>query len=165
MKRTFAALVATIAGLVVLLGFKTHSARLPAQPPLGAAASSPPVPQTSSPPAPATSTSPSTTTPSAAAHSAQTQTRTITGSSIGTRYGDVEVQVTFAGTQITNVVPVRLPDSNGVDQEIDQQAVPILIQETLTAQNANIQAVSGATYTSDGYIRSLQSALDKAKGA
>lgn len=73
--------------------------------------------------------------------------------------------MTFAGTQITNVVPVRLPDSNGVDQEIDQQVVPILIQETLSAQSANIQAVSGATYTSDGYIRSLQSALDKAKGA
>jgi uncharacterized protein with FMN-binding domain len=73
--------------------------------------------------------------------------------------------VTLAGTHITDVVPVRLPDSNGVDQEIDQQVVPILIQETLTAQSANIQAVSGATYTSDGYIRSLQSALDKAKGA
>ncbi len=69
----------------------------------------------------------------------------------------------FTGAQITDVVPVRLPDSNDVDLEIDQQVVPILIQETLAAQNANIQAVSGATYTSDGYIRSLQSALDKAK--
>jgi uncharacterized protein with FMN-binding domain len=69
----------------------------------------------------------------------------------------------FAGTQITSVVPIRLPDSNDVDQEIDQQAVPILIQETLAAQGANIQAVSGATYTSDGYIRSLQSALDESK--
>ena len=80
-----------------------------------------------------------------------------------TRYGDVEVQVVFTGTQITDVVPVRLPDSNGVDQQIDQQAVPILIQETLDAQSANIQSISGASYTSDGYIRSLQSALDKAK--
>jgi uncharacterized protein with FMN-binding domain len=87
----------------------------------------------------------------------------VTGSSVRTRYGNVEVQVVFTGTQITDVVPVQLPDSNGVDQQIDQQVVPILIQETLTAQNANIQAVSGATYTSDGYIRSLQSALDKAK--
>lgn len=69
----------------------------------------------------------------------------------------------FAGAQITDVVPIRLPDSNDVDQEIDQQVVPILIQETLTAQSANIQAVSGATYTSNGYIQSLQSALDKAK--
>ena len=71
--------------------------------------------------------------------------------------------MTFDGTQITNVVAVKLPDSNDVDQEIDQQAVPILIQETLTAQSANIQAISGASYTSDGYIRSLQSAIDTAK--
>jgi len=99
----------------------------------------------------------------AATPSTQTPARSVTGSSIGTRYGNVQVQVTFTGTQITDVVPLRLPDSNGVDQEIDQQAVPILIQETLAAQSANIQAVSGATYTSDGYMRSLQSALDKAK--
>lgn len=158
MKRTFAAFVATIAGLVLLLGFKTHSARQLAQPPLAATASSPPTPPTS----PAASAAP-TRKPSAAAPPAQPQTRDVTGSSISTRYGDVQVRVTFTGTQITDVIPVRLPDSNGVDQQIDQQVVPILIQETLTAQNANIQAVSGATYTSDGYVRSLQSALDKAK--
>jgi uncharacterized protein with FMN-binding domain len=158
MKRAFAALVATVAGLVLLLGFKTHSARQLVQPPLATAASSPPTPQTS-----AAQSAPSTKQPSAAAPPAKPQSRTVTGSSIGTRYGDVEVQVAFTGTQITGVVPVRLPDSNGVDQEIDQQVVPILIQETLTAQSSNIQAVSGATYTSDGYIRSLQSALDKAK--
>ncbi|HEY5049685.1 MAG TPA: FMN-binding protein [Acidothermaceae bacterium] len=168
MKRAFAAIVATVAGLVLLLGFKTHSARLSAQPPIAATASSPPAPQTSAPasapPAGAPPASgPPAKTPSAAAPSAPAQTRTVTGSSIRTRYGDVEVQVTFTGAQITDVVPVKLPDSNGVDQEIDQQVVPILIQETLTAQSANIQAVSGATYTSDGYIRSLQSALDKAK--
>ncbi len=87
----------------------------------------------------------------------------MTGTSVRTRYGDVEVRVTFQGTQITDVIAVKLPDSNDVDQEIDQQAVPILIQETLTSQSASIQAVSGATYTSDGYIRSLQSALDQAK--
>ena len=158
MKRTFAALVATVAGLVLLLGFKTHSARQLVQPPPAIAASSPPTPQTS-----AAQSAPSTKQPSAAAPPGKPQTRTVTGSSIGTRYGDVEVQVVLTGTQITDVVPVRLPDSNGVDQEIDQQVVPILIQETLTAQSSNIQAVSGATYTSDGYIRSLQSALDKAK--
>ena len=158
MKRTFAALVATVAGLVLLFGFKTHSARQLVQPPPAIAASSPPTPQTS-----AAQSAPSTKQPSAAAPPGKPQTRTVTGSSIGTRYGDVEVQVVLTGTQITDVVPVRLPDSNGVDQEIDQQVVPILIQETLTAQSSNIQAVSGATYTSDGYIRSLQSALDKAK--
>ncbi len=164
MKRAFAAIVATVTGLVLLLDFKTHSARQSAQPPLAATAPSAPAPQTSAP-ASAPPTDAPTAPPSSAkpAPAANTPTRTVNGSSIRTRYGNVEVQVVFTGTQITDVVPVRLPDSNGVDQEIDQQAVPILIQETLTAQSANIQAVSGATYTSDGYVRSLQSALDKAK--
>jgi uncharacterized protein with FMN-binding domain len=160
MKRAFAALVATVAGLVMLLGFKTHSARPSAQPPLAAPASSPPAPQTSAPASNAPAQKPSAAAPPAPV---QPQTRNVTGSSISTRYGNVQVRVTFAGTQITDVVPLRLPDSNGVDQQIDQQVVPILIQETLAAQSANIQAISGATYTSDGYVRSLQSALDKAK--
>lgn len=168
MKRTLAAIVATVAGLVLLLGFKTHSARQSLQPPLAATAPSAPAPQTSAPTIAQPTTAPSSSgppakKPSAAAPSAQQQTRAVTGSSIRTRYGNVQVQVKFTGAQITDVVPVRLPDSNDLDLQIDQQVVPILIQETLAAQNANIQAVSGATYTSDGYIQSLQSALDKAK--
>jgi uncharacterized protein with FMN-binding domain len=94
---------------------------------------------------------------------APAKSRTVTGNSVSTRYGDVEIQITITGNQISAVTPVKLPDSNGIDQEIDQQAVPFLIQETLAAQSASIDMVSGATYTSDGYIRSLQSALDKAK--
>ena len=168
MKRAFAAIVATVAGLVLLLGFKTHSARQSCAAStrrhgakracaadVGAQRAHRAHCRRSRRRPPAK--------PSAAAPAANTQTRTVTGSSIRTRYGNVQVQVNFTGTQITDVVPVRLPDSNDVDQEIDQQAVPILIQETLAAQSANIQAVSGATYTSDGYVRSLQSALDKAK--
>lgn len=166
MKRAFAALVATVAGLVMLLDFKTHPTSL-AQPAIAAPASSPPAPQSAVPasgaPPNLPSSAPTSKQPSASTRAALPPTHTVTGSSIRTRYGDVQVQVVLAGTQITDVVPVRLPDSNDVDQGIDQQAVPILIQETLAAQNANIQAVSGATYTSDGYVRSLQSALDKAK--
>lgn len=164
MKRALAAIVGTIAGLIVLLDFKTHPAGQSTQTPIAATAPSVPVPGT-----PAAASAVPSETPSASAPAAKTapapqpQKRTVTGSSVRTPYGNVEVQVVFTGTQITDVVPLRLPDSNGVDQEIDQQAVPILIQETLTAQSANIQAVSGASYTSDGYIRSLQSALDKAK--
>jgi uncharacterized protein with FMN-binding domain len=154
MKRAFAAIVATVVGLIVLLDFKTHSVRQAAQPAPGTSASNVPSPSATSAKA-APSATPS--------RSAKPQTQTVTGSTVRTRYGDVEIQVVLAGTQITSVVPIRLPDSNDVDQEIDQQAVPILIQETLAAQGANIQAVSGATYTSDGYIRSLQSALDESK--
>jgi uncharacterized protein with FMN-binding domain len=57
---------------------------------------------------------------------------------------------------------VQYPNNNGRDQEINARALPVLIQETLDAQNANIDMVSGATVTSDGYLESLQSALDKA---
>ncbi|MGH3264005.1 MAG: FMN-binding protein [Trebonia sp.] len=71
---------------------------------------------------------------------------------MATRYGDVEVQVTFDGNRLTAVTPLKLPDSNSVDQAIDQQVGPILVQESLAAQSANIDAISGAMYTSEGYI-------------
>ena len=164
MKRAFAALVGTVVGLVMLLSFKTHATAPPVAAPLSSTPPGPPTPQISSPASVAAPKSPASEQPSPTAPAPPVQpTRNVTGSSISTPYGAVQVRVAFTGTRIIDVVPVRLPDSNGVDQEIDQQAVPILIQETVSAQNANIQAVSGATYTSDGYIRSLQSALDKAK--
>jgi uncharacterized protein with FMN-binding domain len=72
------------------------------------------------------------------------------------------VQLTVAGKKITNVAVVQYPNGNGRDQEINAQALPILIQETLDQQSASIDMVSGATVTSDGYLQSLQSALDKA---
>lgn len=150
MKRSLAALVATVAGLVLLLSFKSGSARSASSSQLAAAN------PTTAPPAAAGSAAP----PTAAAPQ---QSRTVTGKSVSTRYGDVQVQITLSGTRITAVTPVKLPDSNGIDQAIDQQVVPMLVQESLTAQSANIDMISGATYTSDGYIRSLQSAIDKAK--
>ena len=61
-----------------------------------------------------------------------------------------------------NVDVVQYPDGNGRDREINDYALPILVQETLSAQSANIDMVSGATVTSDGYLQSLQSALDQA---
>jgi hypothetical protein len=120
MKRALAAIVATVAGLVLLLGFKTHSARQSLQPAVAATASSPPAPQTSAPTtaqptATPSSSGPPAKKPSAPATSAPPQTRAVTGSSIRTRYGNVQVQVKFTGAQITDVVPVRLPDSNDVD--------------------------------------------------
>ena len=87
---------------------------------------------------------------------------TVTGPSADTRWGPVQVQITVAGGSITNVAVVQYPNSNGKDQEINARALPVLIQETLTAQSAKIDMVSGATYTSDGYVTSLQSALDQA---
>ena len=66
------------------------------------------------------------------------------------------------GGKITNVTVLQQPDGNQRDAEINSQALPILIDETVKAQSANIDMVSGATVTSDGYVRSLQAALDEA---
>ena len=70
--------------------------------------------------------------------------------------------ITVAGGKITAVAVPVYPNGNGRDQEINAYALPILVQETLQAQSANIHTVSGATVTSDGYLQSLQSALDAA---
>jgi uncharacterized protein with FMN-binding domain len=86
----------------------------------------------------------------------------VTGAAADTRWGPVQVQITVADGSITDVSVVQYPTSNGKDQEINARALPILIQETLKAQSASIDMVSGATYTSDGYVTSLQSALDQA---
>ena len=87
---------------------------------------------------------------------------TVTGDVAQTRWGPVQVQLTVTSGKITDVAVVQYPNGNGRDQEINSQALPILIQETVQAQNAQIDMVSGATVTSDGYLQSLQSALDRA---
>jgi uncharacterized protein with FMN-binding domain len=74
----------------------------------------------------------------------------------------VQVELTVANGKVTKVSVLQYPNSNGKDQEINARALPILVQETLKAQSASIDMVSGATYTSNGYLTSLQSALDKA---
>jgi uncharacterized protein with FMN-binding domain len=135
MKRAAAAIVLTIAGLVTLLGFKTGR---------------PPAANLASPgntPAP----------PDVAAGT----TRTVTGHVIQTPFGAVQIRVTSHGRRITSVTAVQLPSDTGYSQLLSQTAGPQLRQEALTAQSAHIDAVSGATYTSDGYAQSLQSALDK----
>ena len=87
---------------------------------------------------------------------------TVTGTVAQTRWGPVEVRLTLAGGKITAVDVVQYPNGNGRDQEINADALPVLVQETISAQSANIDMVSGATVTSDGYVQSLQSALDQA---
>lgn len=85
-----------------------------------------------------------------------------TGQAVNTRFGPVQVQITVSGGSITDVTVPQYPDSNGRDQQINGYALPQLVSETLSAQSANIDMVSGATYTSDGYLQSLQSAIDQA---
>lgn len=76
----------------------------------------------------------------------------------------MQVSVTLTGGRITGIQVLRAPDGNGRDQELSAYALPRLAREALGAQSADIDAVSGASYTSDGYRRSLQSALDQARG-
>ena len=79
-----------------------------------------------------------------------------------TQWGPVQVQLTVAGGTISKVTVLQYPSGNGKDQEINDYALPILTQETVDAQSAQIDMVSGATVTSNGYLESLQSALDQA---
>ena len=96
------------------------------------------------------------------AKAATKATKTVTGAVASTQWGPVQVQLTISGKTITKVAVVQYPNGNPRDAEINSQALPILMQETTSAQNANIDMVSGATVTSTGYLQSLQSALDQA---
>jgi uncharacterized protein with FMN-binding domain len=86
----------------------------------------------------------------------------VNGSVVQTRWGPVQVQVHITDRKITEVTALQIPNGNRRDVEINAYAVPQLRAEVLAAQSAKIDAVSGATVTSDGYVRSLQAALDKA---
>ncbi|HVD29082.1 MAG TPA: FMN-binding protein, partial [Mycobacteriales bacterium] len=79
-----------------------------------------------------------------------------------TRWGPVQVQLTLDGDTITDVQVVQYPEENGRDREINTRALPVLVAETLDAQSADVDMVSGATVTSEGYLESLQAALDEA---
>ncbi len=108
----------------------------------------PPVTTTTVAP-PTTTTSPST-------------TRSATGTAINYNFGILSVEVTASGSKITKVTIASIDDGgNPRSQYIDQQSIPYLEQQALSAQSANIQGVSGASYTSSGFAQSLQSALAK----
>jgi uncharacterized protein with FMN-binding domain len=176
MNRAIPAAVITAIGLGALASFKSTTG-LPAKsstaivvphttaPASGAPPSNPPT--TGSPPtsnfSPQTTpktTTPKTTPPTAAAG----QTRTITGDAVDSQYGIVQIQVTLKGNQIADIVALQMPNSHRRSVEISQQAEPILRQEVLQAQSAQINIVSGATFTSESYAQSLQGALDRSHG-
>ena len=150
MRRSASLIIATTGGLALLANFHTSN-------PVGTVATGPLPTETTTAPAGSTrgTTVPSTTTTAAGGK------RTIDGPIAPTDYGDVQVRVTLNGTQIVDVQPLMMPNDRSRSVRISQEAGPLLRQEVLRAQSANIDFVSGATYTSDGYIRSLQGALDK----
>ncbi len=146
LRRIVLAGAATVSGMVLLLSLKPHST------PAAALA------------VPAPSGSASAGASASASAGTSTGTRTVTGDSVQTRWGPVQVRVTVKGGRLTEVTAVTYPQENPRDQEINAYAIPRLRSEALAAQSADIDTVSGATYTSEGYRQSLQSALDSVTG-
>jgi uncharacterized protein with FMN-binding domain len=91
-----------------------------------------------------------------------TSGETYDGSVAQTRWGPVQVRITVSGGKVVGATTLQVPSGNGRDAEINGYAVPILNKEAITAGSAAIDTVSGATVTSDGYITSLQAAIDTA---
>ncbi len=159
--RLAAVIIATLGVLALLASFHTTpgtttraagaSGRVGVTPAAGAAP-----PQSTTPPATA---SPGSQPPSSAPGTAQ---RTVDGDTVSTQYGDVQVRIVVSGSRIVDVQALTLPSDRSRSVRISDYAGPELRQEALQAQSANIDTVSGATYTSDGYAQSLQSALDRA---
>jgi uncharacterized protein with FMN-binding domain len=104
----------------------------------------------------------STPSPTSTAPASSSAAGTYTGDAVDTRFGPVQVQITVASGRITAVDVLQVPMSDRHDQMINSQAVPVYNDETVQAQSASIDVVSGATYTWEGYTQSLQSAIDAA---
>jgi hypothetical protein len=154
LRRVVIALAITAVGLVLLLGYKTSTPK---------AATSPPAAVSSG--TSGSSGSGSTGSSGAGGAGGSGATRTAVGDVSETRWGPVQIKVTETGGKITDVQAVQYPQGNEHDLEINSQALPMLRSEALKAQSARIDMVSGATVTSEGYLTSLQSALDKLHGA
>ena len=137
MRRSPLVLAGTLAGTAAVLGFQAHTATPAA---------------TSTTPAAATAT------PSATSGSVS---GSATGDAVDTRYGAAQVRVTVADGKITKIEALQLQGNEPRSVEISSSAEPVLREEALAAQSAQIDVVSGATFTSESYAESLQSALDK----
>ena len=184
MKRIVLWLMSTLTVLVLLFGYRTSTNSAPPAAASSAiapytgtgsvsapTATNPPaagnaitVPDTAPTGTTSTGTTVPVTTPSGTTATATTSASdtVFTGDTASTRWGDVQVAITVTGGQITAVTVPEYPTGNQKDQQINARALPVLVQETISAQSADIDMVSGATVTSEGYLTSLQSALDRA---
>ncbi len=151
MRRSPIVLGATIAGTAGVLAFHPHA------PATRAATAATRTSSTPSAAAATTSTPASTSTKS----TASSTSGTATGDAVSTQYGDAQVRVTVQNGKITKIEALQLQGNDPRSLEISSSAEPILQQEALNKQSADIDAVSGATFTSASYAQSLQSALDK----
>jgi hypothetical protein len=168
MRRVILAVTGTIAGLVALLSFKSHVPSSPvAAPAAGSSSSSAPASSpsaaSSSPPKGGgqTQAAPGAFPQGSLAGTLAAGETAVNGKVASTAYGPVQIQLIERSGKIVKVAVLTQPLNTLNDIQIGKFAFPKLISETLTAQDAKIDAVSGATYTSAGYVQSLQSALDK----
>jgi uncharacterized protein with FMN-binding domain len=165
MRRVIVAIVTTAAALVLLLSFKTHTqSPAPGNSPPAALGS----PSPGAGPGDAGSGGSGGTgavSPAGSGQATGRAARTVTGKAFPTIYGPVQVKITVAGGRITAAAAVEYPQDTPRDEQINAYAIPQLNQEAVAAGSAKIDAVSGATYTSGGYVGSLQNALDQLNGA
>jgi uncharacterized protein with FMN-binding domain len=154
MRRVILAVTGTIAGLVALLSFKSHDPTMPVAATTGTGGGS------------TTSSSSSSSAPTipgefrSVTGPLSTGETTVTGKVANTVYGPVQIQLVVKNSKIVKVAVLEQPTNTIHDIQIGEFAFPRLISETLAAQSSKIDAVSGASYTSAGYISSLQSAVD-----
>lgn len=157
MKKIALWLLSTVSAVVLMLGYHTSTS--------GVLATSAPTSIYSGTSSGSTNTGTGSTTTKGnpAPSSTPTPASTIVKGSVApTAWGDVQVALTVQNHTITKVDVPIYPNGNGTDAQINSYALPVLIQETLAAQSAHIDMISGATITSGGYLQSLQSALDQA---
>ena len=162
MRRVVLALGGTVAGLVMLLSFRSHMASTASAGVTAGSGGTGTSPGASSAAGSGSSAASGAGAASAPVSAGSGTGTAVTGDAIATPYGPTQVQVTLNAGKIVKVTVLQHTDDGVNSQMIDGHALPLLNNETLTAQSAKIDAVSGASYTSAGYIKSLQSALDKA---
>jgi uncharacterized protein with FMN-binding domain len=154
---------AAASGVVILTGWEMGAQH--ATPMIASSTTTPPAPSAPAPQGGSTAAPSTTTTPSPSAPAAATTSSTdgtFTGALEQSPFGTVQVSVTITGGKLTDVKTPQLTETDGHSQRIDDYAIPILRSSVIGAQSAKVNSVSGATYTSDAYLQSLQSALDKA---
>ena len=155
MRRVILAIVSTVAGLVALLSFKSHTPSVSAASATTSGGGSAPASSSS------TATVPGEFPMGSLAGQLTTGETAVNGKIGNTVYGPVQIQLIMRNSKIVKVAVLKQPMATANDIQIGKFAFPKLIGETLTTQTAKIDAVSGASYTSAGYIASLQSALDQ----
>jgi uncharacterized protein with FMN-binding domain len=161
MRRVILSIVGTVAGLVALLSFKSHLPSVPsASAATGGSAGTSSASSSSTSASSSSSTVPGEFPQGSLAGQLATGETAVNGKVATTVYGPVQIQLIMQNHKIVKVAVLQQPQNTIRDIQIGEFAFPKLISETLTVQDAKVDAVSGASYTSAGYIKSLQSAVD-----